>query len=131
LDKMSVAALEGTLRLYAAGRRGEIPLWRALGASIRSLRGRARALAESVEGATVETGEGAFGGGSLPGHGVPSVLLVVPVAAPDDVTRSLRLGRPPVFCRTGDGVVAFDLRTIAQEDDERLGRAIRHALGQG
>jgi hypothetical protein len=36
-----------------------------------------------------------------------------------------------VFCRTEEGHLAFDLRTVPPEDDERLIRAIRYALEQG
>jgi L-seryl-tRNA(Ser) seleniumtransferase len=129
LDKMTLAALEATLRLYASGRRDEIPLWSALGASVRALRTRAAALAERLPGAFVERGDGAFGGGALPGHPVASVLVVVPTERPEETAASLRTGRPAVFCRTGDGVVAFDLRTVAPGDDARLARAVEHALG--
>jgi L-seryl-tRNA(Ser) seleniumtransferase len=70
------------------------------------------------------------GGGSLPGHAIPSAELVLPVPSPNGLAARLRLGRPPVFCRLEDGALVFDLRTVPPEDDDRLLRAIRYALEQ-
>jgi L-seryl-tRNA(Ser) seleniumtransferase len=131
MDKMNVAALEATLRLYAAGRRGEIPIWSMLAQPRRGLLDRARALAERFGGGAAATSEATFGGGSLPGHAIPSASLRIAVPAPEETAAILRRGRPPVFCRTEQGYVAFDLRTVPPEDDERLARAIRYALEQG
>jgi L-seryl-tRNA(Ser) seleniumtransferase len=126
-----VAALEATLRLYATGRREEIPIWRMLGQPRRRLLERARAIAALFDGASAGGTEAAFGGGSLPGHALPSAGLRIPVAQPEDVAARLRRGRPSVFCRTDQRHVAFDLRTVPPEDDKRLERAIRYALEQG
>ena len=131
MDKMNVAALEATLRLHATGRRSELPLWTMLSASPRSLRARANALARRFDGAEARASEAAFGGGSLPGHGIASAAVRLPSAAPEELAARLRLGRPSVFCRTGDGEVTFDLRAVPPADDERLARAIRYALDQG
>ncbi len=131
MDKMNVAALEVTLRLYATGRREEIPVWRMLGEPRRRLLERARAIAAHFDGASAGGTDAAFGGGSLPGHALPSAGLRIPVAQPEEVAARLRRGRPSVFCRTDQGHVAFDLRTVPPEDDERLARAIRYALEQG
>ena len=131
MDKMNIAALEATLRLYAAGRRGEIPIWSMLAEPRRALLDRARALAERFAGGSAGASEAAFGGGSLPGHAIPSASVRIPVPAPEETAAILRRGRPPVFCRTEHGYVAFDLRTVPPEEDERLARAIRYALEQG
>jgi L-seryl-tRNA(Ser) seleniumtransferase len=130
VDKMTVAALEAVLRLYATGRRDELPLWDYLTASQSSLLGRAKGLACVFKGATVREADSVAGGGSLPGFGIPSAVLVLPVRSPDRVAARLRLGRPPVFCRVDDGTLLFDLRTVPPEDDDHLVRAIRYALEQ-
>ena len=130
VDKMTVAALEAVLRMYATGRRLDLPLWRALATPPAALLRRATALASAFQGATAEPGEAAVGGGSLPGHVLPSAQLVLPTEAPEELARRLRLGRPPVLCRTGKDVLAFDLRSVPPEDDDRLARAIRYALEQ-
>lgn len=130
VDKMTVAALEAVLRLYATDRRHEVPLWDFLSVGQGRLLSRARALATCFKGATARKGEAVAGGGSLPGYGIPSAELVIRVASPDDVAARLRLGRPSVFCRVDDGALVFDLRTVPPDDDDRLARAIRYVLEQ-
>jgi L-seryl-tRNA(Ser) seleniumtransferase len=130
VDKMTVAALEAVLRLYATDRRGELPVWSFLSTPQPQLRKRAKALASALRGATVSEAAAAPGGGSLPGYGIPSAQLVVPSRSPERVAGRLRLGRPPVFCRVDDNAVVFDLRTVHPADDDRLLRAIRYALQQ-
>jgi L-seryl-tRNA(Ser) seleniumtransferase len=131
VDKMTVAALEAVLRLYATDRRHELPLWEQLSARQSVLLDRARALASVFEGATARAGQAVVGGGSLPGYGLPSAEVVLPVSSPARVAGRLRVGRPPVFCRQEDRALVFDLRTVRREDDDRLVRAIRYALQQG
>jgi len=130
MDKMSVAALEAVLRLHLTGRREELPLWRMLATPQRRLEARAKALARLFRGASARRSQATIGGGSLPGHALPSAELVIPTGHPDRVAARLRLGRPPVFCRVEQGAVAFDLLTVPPEGDDDLIRAIRYALGQ-
>jgi L-seryl-tRNA(Ser) seleniumtransferase len=131
MDKMSVAALEATLRLYATGRRGNIPIWRMLAASQRSIRERARQLSAAFPGSTVRTSVAHTGGGSFPLYPIPSYAVCLPVADQREMAARLRTGRPPVFPGIAKGELRFDLRTVPPEDDERLARAIRYALEQG
>jgi L-seryl-tRNA(Ser) seleniumtransferase len=131
VDKMTVAALESVLRMYATGRRADIPVWRFLSAREATLLHRARALASIFKGASARLGEAVAGGGALPGYALPSAHLVVPVPSPARTAARLRLGRPSVFCRTEDGALVFDMRTVPPEDDDRLARAIRYSLEQG
>jgi L-seryl-tRNA(Ser) seleniumtransferase len=132
LDKMTIAALETTLRLYATGRRAELPLWRALQTPKRSSMARARALAGALGSrrASARASEGAVGGGSVPGYTVSSAALVVASDDPSALAARLRTGQPSVFCRTEDESVAFDLLAVPPDDDDRLLMAIRHALGE-
>jgi L-seryl-tRNA(Ser) seleniumtransferase len=130
VDKMTVAALEAVLRLYATGRRNELPLWAFFSERQSRLIDRARGLASLFPGASVRKGDAVVGGGSLPGWGLPSAELVLPVGSPEQVASRLRQGRPPVFCRMDDGSLVFDLRTVPREDDDRLLRAVRYALEQ-
>ncbi|HEX2090528.1 MAG TPA: L-seryl-tRNA(Sec) selenium transferase [Actinomycetota bacterium] len=131
VDKMTVAALESVLRLYATGRRAEIPTWTFLATPQATLLKRARGLATIFGGASARKSEAAVGGGSVPGYAVPSAELVVPVEAPNHVAARLRLGRPPVFCRVEESSLVFDLRTVPEKDEDRMIRAIRYALEQG
>jgi L-seryl-tRNA(Ser) seleniumtransferase len=130
VDKLTIAALEAVLRLYATDRRDEIPLWGLLSVSQGRLMARAKALAQLFRGASARESEAVAGGGSLPGYGIPSAEVILAAKDPNRVAARLRLGRPPVFCRVEDGGVAFDLRTVPVEDEDRLARAIRYALQQ-
>jgi L-seryl-tRNA(Ser) seleniumtransferase len=130
VDGMTVAALEAVLRMYADGRRGDVPVWRLLEERPAALRTRARALAERLPGATVEGAESVTGGGSIPGYGVPSVVLRLPSARPADVAARLRIGNPAVFCRVESDALLFDLRTVLPGEDGRLARAVEYALSQ-
>ena len=130
VDKMTVAALEAVLRLYATERRNEVPLWGLLSVPQNRLLARARALASMFRGAAARPSQAVAGGGSLPGYGIPSAEVVLPTRAPNPVAARLRQGRPPVFCRVEDGALVFDMRTVPAADDDRLARAVRYALQQ-
>ncbi len=130
VDVMTVAALEAVLRLYANGRRAELPVWQLLAVPQRVLLERAKALASMFPGSSVRPSEALVGGGTLPGYAVPSAELVVPASSAARTSARLRLGRPPVFCRTEAEALAFDLRTVMPGEDDDLARAIRYALEQ-
>jgi len=129
VDKMQVAALEAVLHLHAAGRRDELPVWRMLLASAGSIRTRARAVAGALGGDVVRA-ESTPGGGSLPGHSMPSWAVRIAAPKPEALAARLREERPTIFARVDEGAVLFDLRTVLPEDDERLARAVRYALEQ-
>jgi L-seryl-tRNA(Ser) seleniumtransferase len=130
-DKLTIAALEVTLATHAAGRRDELPVWRALTARLEDLRPRAEAVASAV-GAAASTREGVSvaGGGSLPGEGLPSVLIEVdPGTLGEEVVLArLRAGDPSVIARAERGRVVVDLRTVPPEHDETVATALREAL---
>jgi L-seryl-tRNA(Ser) seleniumtransferase len=130
VDKMTVAALEVVLGMYARGMRGDLPVWRALEEKSPVLRARAAALADALPGASVVRSEAVAGGGSLPGYGVSSHAVQLKSGRPEAVAARLRVGNPPVFCRVQDHALFFDLRTVEPDDDARLSRAIRYALSQ-
>jgi L-seryl-tRNA(Ser) seleniumtransferase len=130
VDKMTVAALEAVLGLYARSDRYDLPVWRFISERPTSLRARAKAVAGSLPGAVVAAGESVAGGGSLPGYSIPSIVIRLPADRPAPVAARLRVGNPSVFCRVEEGALAFDLRTVLPEDDERLVRAVHYALSQ-
>jgi L-seryl-tRNA(Ser) seleniumtransferase len=130
VDKMTVAALEVVLRMHADGRRQELPAWRSLVAPPRIVQARARTVAGALDGAEVRRTESVAGGGSLPGYGIPSHAVRLPVPRPERLAARLRTSNPPVFCRIEDDAVIFDLRTVDEADDGKLLRAVRYALSQ-
>jgi L-seryl-tRNA(Ser) seleniumtransferase len=130
-DKLTIAALEATLASHAAGRREELPTWRALALEPEELRPRAQTLATTIgPAASLRDGVSVAGGGSLPGEGLPSVLVEVDPGPPGEeaVLAQLRAGSPPLIARAERGRVVIDLRTVPPEQDQVVGRAVRDAL---
>jgi L-seryl-tRNA(Ser) seleniumtransferase len=131
-DKLTLAALEATLAAHLAGRRDQLPVWRALLLTTADLQPRAAALAAAGgPAASLRTGTSVAGGGSLPGEGLESVLVVVD-PSPDgeaEVLARLRAGDPPVVARAERGRVVLDLRTVPPEQDAQLAGALAAALG--
>lgn len=133
-DKMTLAALEVTLRMYRDGRAREIPAIRDLAASEASLELRARALAHAIRSAAdldveVTPGESVPGGGSLPLARLPTRLVRIgaPGAPARALAAGLRAGRPPVVARMIDDRVALDVRTIEDDELSEVAEAVRTA----
>ena len=86
VDKMTLAALDATLRSYARGRAvDEIPVWRMIAAPVESLHERAQSWQQRLAAAGLPAelwpGASAVGGGSLPGETLPTWLLALPAPA--------------------------------------------------
>jgi L-seryl-tRNA(Ser) seleniumtransferase len=116
IDKLTLAALEATLRLYREERADEIPTWRYIGRSLEQVKSDAERLAKATSKATVELSETEVGGGSLPARGIPTYCAVIATERPDELAQSLRTGDPAVIVRVQDGRVWLDPRTM--EPDE-------------
>jgi L-seryl-tRNA(Ser) seleniumtransferase len=120
IDKLSLAALEATLRLYrdpAAALR-EVPVLRMLVASGEQLAARAEAMRAALEAGGLDAGvirAGArVGGGALPLLELEGPVCAVDPGALslDELTRRLRAGDPPVIGRARDGWLLLDPRTL-------------------
>lgn len=137
-DKLSLAALEATLRLYRDPARliDRSPTLRMLIAPPRELRQRAERLAqfmrEQVPGAdaAVEPDETFAGGGSLPA--IPFETWVVRVRIEEvsgaALAAALRKLETPVIGRVQDDALLLDCRTLLEEDLAALPRALCEAL---
>jgi L-seryl-tRNA(Ser) seleniumtransferase len=141
LDKMTLASLEATLRLYVMEQEDAVPVLRMLGTPLEELRRRAEALAErlrSVDGLSVDVreAEAYVGGGSLPDQ--PMKTWVVEVVAngvgDSELARRLRTGTPAVMGRLNEGKLLLDVRTIFPDQEtalvEAVGRAISSTVSQ-
>ncbi len=137
LDKMTLAALEATLRLYLNQERAlqEVPGLRMLGLPLAELHKRAQGLAEQLrnlpELIEVQTcRDVAFvGGGSLPDQTLPTwvVSIVARQLSDAELARRLRTGEPAVLGRLSEGKLLLDLRTIFPHQEPALLDAIRRA----
>ena len=125
LDKLTIAALEATARLYERQDFDAIPALRMIRASAESLAVRAERLAARLRkvpnfSVSLEAGESVAGGGSTPGQSLPTtlVLLAHATCAADEVAARLRRNRPPIIARVERNQVLLDLRTVLDEGDE-------------
>jgi L-seryl-tRNA(Ser) seleniumtransferase len=137
IDKLDLAALEATLRLYLDPDRawGRVPVLRMLAAGTDELRSRSERVAAAIRKALpswdvrVMPTEAEVGGGSLPGAVLPSfaVALRHPEVDADSWAARLRTGQPAVLPRIQDGAVLLDLRSLLPEHDDELVAAVATA----
>lgn len=140
IDKLSLAALEATLRLYREPDRArrEIPILRMLGLTPEAIGARADALAEALRSAVpdvsirIEDERSEVGGGALPLQALPTRVLALRPArgSATDLEARLRRGSPPVLVRIQEDRILLDLRTIADAEEPALLQALRAALSQ-
>ena len=138
LDKMTLAALEATLRLYLNEERAlcEVPVLRMLGVSLDELRQRAEKLAEQLRGlaglTSVTTVEDVayVGGGSLPDQSMKSWVVEIEADSLSDaeLARRLRLGTPAVMARLRGGKLVLDVRTIFENQEGPLIETVRNVI---
>jgi L-seryl-tRNA(Ser) seleniumtransferase len=131
VDKLTLAALEGTLLEYYTGRAAAaIPVPRMLSLSAEQIEMRAEALAERLHAAgwrvSFMSGSSAVGGGSAPGIELDTVLLVLERdgASANHLEQQLRAANPPIIARIQDDRVVLDLRTVLEEQDDLLAQAL-------
>jgi L-seryl-tRNA(Ser) seleniumtransferase len=117
-DKLTLAALEGTLRL-ALETPDEIPVVRMLREPAERVHARAARLAELVGGEVEETVARA-GGGALPLTELPSYACAVE----ESLSEPLRDCEPPVIAIVRDGRLLLDCRTLGDAEVELVSAAI-------
>ena len=126
---MTLAALEVTLRQRLLGEL--LPVNRMLTVSADELRRRAGYLQVRLAERGIEceriAGVSAAGGGSLPGHELPTILLALPGHA-SRLAAALRRGHPPVLARIEEDRCCIDLRTVLRGQDDQLQLAIEAAM---
>ena len=132
VDKLTIAALAGTLALYASpSARERIPFYRMLGATIDSLRERGERYLQEVgrERLRIVPSAAYVGAGSLPETTLPSLALAVSVPqSPDAVAERLRRNDPAIVARVEGNRTLLDLRSIAPEQDSEVIFALRSIL---
>lgn len=139
VDKMTLAALEATLKAYRnpEGAIEEIPTLKALVASPEILHSRAVKLKELLE--KILDSQACFdiqkitspvGGGSLPLIELPSwgVCVKVETVAAATLARRLRQADTPVLTRIKDDSLIIDVRTLLPGDEKELAISLSRAL---
>lgn len=137
LDKMTLAALEATLRLYLDPERAIrlIPTLRMMTRPADGVAASARALAVRIatvtgESMVVETAPDVSraGGGALPMADIPTTVVTLSprLMSANELETRLRLGTPTIVARIKEDRVVIDPRTLDEREEglvvERLGR---------
>jgi L-seryl-tRNA(Ser) seleniumtransferase len=139
IDKMTLAALEATLRHYQREEaESHIPIWRMIAASPASISGRAASWVSRLQkygiSARMQRGESTVGGGSLPGETLPTTLLALDAGnvsmSLDELAKRLRLRNPPLIVRILRDALLVDPRTVLEEQDNEVVQAFVEELGR-
>lgn len=139
VDKLTLAGLEATLRLYRdpAAARAAIPTLRYLTRTLPELRRLAGQLQKRLRAVlpadrfafTLVPERSQVGGGSLPGEDLPTVCVALRALdgqpSAEQIAARLRRNRPPVFARIQKEAVLFDPRTLEPEELPLIAAALR------
>ncbi len=133
IDKLSLAALEATLRLYLPPHdpMAQVPVLRMIGESKASVESRSRRVTEELSGRAglrceLADGVSFAGGGALPMSEIPTKIIRIAAdnVSAAELTSKLRARDPAVIGRIANDVLTLDLRTVAPEETGELIAAI-------
>ena len=141
VDKLTVAALEATLKLYTdrpeAARR--VPILKMLTRPLKEIEKESKRFIKELSkrsdgriNATLEDGTSAVGGGSLPGEEIPTKLIFINTEKPStqELSDRLRQNDPSIFGRIEHDRLLLDLRTVTDRADvEEILNAILRIFG--
>lgn len=140
VDKMTLAALAATLRLYRDTATAEeaLPLLARLSAPLDNLKNRAERLApqlgatSAVASAEVAEDKTYLGGGSVPTQYIPTwcVALMPDKLSVDEFSKALRVGSPSVFGRVQQDRLVLDLRSVMPDQDALIVEAVQRIGGR-
>jgi L-seryl-tRNA(Ser) seleniumtransferase len=139
VDKLTLAALAATLRLYRDEdvARREVPLLQMLSTPVENLMQRAQRMAQRLSGqGVVARAEPVadvtyLGGGSVPTQQLPTwcVALSPQGMNVDELARLLRSGTPAVMGRVHQDRLYLDLRSVPPRQDGDLAAAVENLAG--
>jgi len=141
VDKLTIAALEVTLRAYLRGALDEIPALRMIRLSAGEISKRAEKLIAQLQSlvsnpndATLRltSGFSVIGGGSTPDQQLPTTLITVASSRHSASELEERLRKPAnatfVIARIEDDRLILDLRTVSPAEDSELATALAAAI---
>ena len=129
VDKLTLSALEATLRLYLEPERAirEIPVLSMLTAPVKDIEARAEAVAAKLRAVGIDvnvaSSSASVGGGAFPTAAIPSRAIVLSRNA-QEAEKRLRLGEPAVIGRISERSLLLDLRSVLPREDDLLAEAI-------
>ncbi len=122
VDKMTLIALEGTLRMYLDNRYKEIPTFEMLTRNYEDIKRMAKQFVEDVHLKTfdvhLEDDYSEVGGGSMPTEKLLTRVMTLTSErySADELIKALRDYDIPIIARIKDNRVIFDFRTIKEEE---------------
>lgn len=139
IDKLTLAALESTLRAYLNPEEAlrTLPILGMLTCPRGELEKRARRLQGKLAKSLSPEGQvelreenSQVGGGALPLQELPTRVVALRSlrTSAADLERKLRKGEPPVIVRVKEEEVLIDPRTVAEEEEPLLVEAVRKAF---
>ena len=138
IDKMTLAALEATLRLYLEPKtvRQKIPTLQMITATKEELTPKAEKLAEILRKKlpnrikiTLHDGQSQVGGGAFPEQNLPTTLLAVQSKdSPENLKQALLQTEPPLIGRIENNAFYLDVRTLDEQDFSLVGDILAQAL---
>jgi L-seryl-tRNA(Ser) seleniumtransferase len=130
VDKLTIAALQATVSLYLEGKLDSIPAFRMMRLSKDAIALRAVRLAGMISthqgfSAALRDGESVIGGGSTPGQTLPTCLLAVrrKQHSAAKLEEIFRTQRPAIIGRVEQDEFLLDLRTVTEDQDEKIAEA--------
>ena len=139
VDKLTIAALEATLRAYLRSAPDEIPALRMIRFNADSIGERAKKIITQLQSAVssdvtcrMASGFSVIGGGSTPEQQLPTNLITIISARHSAAELEQRLRKPadatPVIARIEDDQLILDLRTVSPGEESELAAALAAAL---
>ncbi|WP_096154535.1 MULTISPECIES: L-seryl-tRNA(Sec) selenium transferase [Bacillus] len=139
VDKMSIAALEGTLMAYFTDEEKEIPTIRDILQPIEHIHQKTEYAKNELEkllpAFSLQLCEDVsyIGGGTMPEVNLPTTILKITppeTISVNSVVERLRFGTPSVVVRQKDNRIIVDFRTITEEEVNEVCSALMHVLGE-
>ncbi|SHI70348.1 L-seryl-tRNA(Sec) selenium transferase [Lutispora thermophila] len=139
IDKMTLAALEGTLKLYLDEQRAikEIPVLRMLTEDKEEIRKRAEKLYNKLMHSLEDKCSmllcddySEVGGGSMPMHKMPTIVISISSdrISVNQLENKLRSNETPIITRISKDRILIDMRTIWEDEFDIIEEALIKAL---
>ncbi len=130
VDKMTLAALEGTLKYYVDEKEAidNIPSLNMILMPKEEVKKKCILLKRKLQSKTqefkfyIDKGESMVGGGSMPTEKIETYVVKVTSEkfSPEDMERKLRLGETPLIARVYNDELVLDGRTLFKEDFDEI-----------
>ena len=122
VDKVTLASTIATIKSYIKGSyEDEIPIWKIISQSIRTLEKRANTICKKSGIGTVIDGSSVMGAGSMPDQTIPTKLISIEGnEKKQSIQKKLVNSRPCIMPRISDGKVYIDMRTVLGTQDDLL-----------